>query len=384
MRPKADATIQKSNVSSLYIGLMSGTSMDGVDAALFDGSPSAPHALLGYVHLEMPETLRSSLLALNTSGPNELDQSYRSANELVFLYASATNQLLEQTQLTAADIRAIGAHGQTVRHAPTSSTPGMGYSIQINNPALLAELTNITVVADFRSRDIAAHGQGAPLVPSFHQDFFGSTNQSKAILNLGGIANMSYLPAIGNGEILGFDIGPANLLLDFWCEKHTGAPFDAAGAWSCSGLVLPTLLTAMLSDPYFSRPEPKSTGRDDFNSKWIERYLHGRRDRPQDVQATLLELTASSCAHALNQYNSIDEVVVCGGGALNLHMLSRLAALMPTISVKTSDCYGLAPLQVESCAFAWLAMKCLRGESANFPSVTGAIGSRILGAIYQR
>ncbi|MGH8831429.1 MAG: anhydro-N-acetylmuramic acid kinase, partial [Polaromonas sp.] len=287
----------------------------------------------------------------------------------------------------AAQIQAIGAHGQTVRHQPqrtSGEAAGVGYTLQLNNPALLAELTGIDVVADFRSRDVAAGGQGAPLVPAFHQGVFGRPDASVAVLNLGGIANLSVLPANRESPVLGFDCGPGNALMDAWCRQHTGQPFDAGGAWAASGKLVPALLASLLDEPYFSKPLPKSTGRDLFSLAWLaEKLAPFAAERPEDIQHTLTEFTASACIADVNSYGKDSkELIVCGGGAFNQHLMQHLQAGLPSLRVSTSDLHGLPPLQVEAAAFAWLARQAVQREPGNLPSVTGAAGPRVLGALY--
>ena len=260
---------------------------------------------------------------------------------------------------------------------------GTGYTLQLNNPALLAELTGISVVADLRSRDVAAGGQGAPLVPAFHQSVFGRPAETALVLNIGGIANLSVLGA--DGSVLGFDTGTGNALMDGWCLRHTGRSYDESGRWAASGKVLPELLAAMLGDPYLAQQPPKSTGRDLFHAEWLERHLqqHAAQAAAADVQATLAEFTAASCAHAVQRFGRDGtELLVCGGGALNTYLMQRLAALLPGVKLaSTAEC-GLPPLEVEAAAFAWLARQCLLGLPGNLASVTGASGPRILGAIH--
>ena len=368
----------------LYIGLMSGTSMDGVDAALVDFSASKPrvvqHASAAFV-----DALRSEFLSLNTSGTDELHRAALAANALARLYAGVVHELLSNSGTPRAEVRAIGAHGQTVRHRP-QCFDGCGYTLQLNNPALLAELTGIDVVADFRSRDVAAGGQGAPLVPAFHLEMFGQSGQSIAVLNLGGISNVSVLDARRPGPSLvtGFDCGPGNALMDYWCQRFTGEKFDAGGQWAATGQVLPQLLELLASDPFFAKPPPKSTGRDLFNPQWLQDQLESLpQARAQDVQATLTELTAMSCCAAVAQFApECTTLIVCGGGALNAQLMHRLRVRIPAVRVESSALHGLAPQQVEATAFAWLARKTVRRESGNLRGVTGASGERILGAVY--
>ncbi len=367
-------------MSELYIGLMSGTSLDGVDGVLAEFSGSKPRVLL---HRSAPfdAGLRADLLALNSPGADELHRAALAANALVRVYAQVVADLLAASGTAALAVQAIGAHGQTVRHRP-QQFDATGYTLQLNNPALLAELTGITVVADFRSRDVAAGGQGAPLVPAFHQDVFGRPGEAVTVLNLGGIANLSLLGA--DGSVLGYDCGPGNALMDHWCQRHTGAPFDAAGAWAASGQPIAALLAALLAEPYLAQSPPKSTGRDLFNPAWLEPKLRPFAGvNPADVQATLAELTVSPCVEGVRRYGKESKtLIVCGGGALNGHLMQRLQAGLPGVAVASSAAHGLPPLQVEAAAFAWLARKTLRREPGNLAAVTGARGSRQLGAVY--
>ena len=372
--------MNSSSVSELYIGLMSGTSLDGVDAVLAEFC--GPRCTVLHHHAApFDAATRAELLALNTPGTNELHRSALAANALARSYAGAVQALLAQAGVPPTDVRAIGAHGQTVRHRP-GEFDGTGYTLQLNSPALLAELTGITVVADFRSRDVAAGGQGAPLVPAFHQQMFGQPGRGLLVLNIGGIANLSVLGT--DGSALGFDCGPGNALMDYWCQRHTGQPFDRDGAWAASGQVLPGLLALLWDEPFLRQPPPKSTGRDRFNPQWLQPRLE-RFDpaAPQDVQATLTELTAKACAESADSYQNESEMLaVCGGGAFNLHLMARLQALLPGLRVDTTAAHGLPPLQVEAAAFAWLARQTVHGLPGNLPSATGAQGARVLGGMY--
>jgi anhydro-N-acetylmuramic acid kinase len=363
-----------------FIGLMSGTSLDGVDGVLADFSDGRI-TVEGHATAAFPVSLRAELMALNTPGDNELHRAALAGNGLARVYAGVVRQLLADAGLPAHAVEAIGAHGQTVRHRP-GEFDAVGYTLQINNPSLLAELTGIPVVADFRGRDVAAGGQGAPLVPAFHQALFGRPDQAVAVLNIGGISNLSLLPADASA-VLGFDCGPGNALLDHWCQTHLGQPYDAGGAWAASGRVLPDLLSRLLAEPYFARNPPKSTGRDLFNPDWLAARLETSAASPADVQATLTELTATVCAEHLKRYGpNSQSLIVCGGGAFNLHLLSRLRALLPAVEVVSSAERGLPPQQVEAAAFAWLARCALGKEPGNLANVTGARGPRVLGAIY--
>jgi anhydro-N-acetylmuramic acid kinase len=320
-------------------------------------------------------SLRSELLALNRSGADELHRAALAANALMRFYAEAVKAVLADESASA-----IGAHGQTVRHRPREFD-GTGYTVQLINGALLAETTGIDVVCDFRSRDVAAGGEGAPLVPAFHAARFGKAGTDRAVLNLGGIANLTLLP--GAGTVLGFDCGPANLLLDAWCLRHRSQPYDAGGAWAASGQVDAALLARLLDDPYFARRPPKSTGRDLFDAAWLDQRLGDSSISPQDVMATLAELTARSVADALmGQAPATRELFVCGGGAYNAHLMARLVSLLRTMTVLGTQAVGVAPDQVEALAFAWLARAFVAHEAGNLPAVTGARGPRVLGALY--
>ncbi|MBB1652399.1 MULTISPECIES: anhydro-N-acetylmuramic acid kinase [Delftia] len=366
------------------IGLMSGTSLDGVDGVLVDfaeGTQVRWHASRGF-----DAALRAELLALNTpDGRDELHRAALAANALARSYAEVVRELLQATGLAPAQIAAIGAHGQTVRHRP-QMFDGTGYTLQLNSPALLAELSGVAVVADLRSRDVAAGGQGAPLVPAFHQGVFGRPGETVLVLNIGGIANLSVLA--GDGTVLGFDCGPGNALMDGWCQTHTGQPYDDGGQWAATGQVLPALLDRLLAEPFLQQQPPKSTGRDLFHVDWLAGHLSATATsaadaRPADVQATLTEFTARACAGAVQRFGrGGGELLVCGGGAFNTQLMQRIAALLPGVAVDTTAARGLPPQQVEAAAFAWLARQALLGLPGNLPAVTGARGPRILGAIH--
>ncbi|MFN3885742.1 MAG: anhydro-N-acetylmuramic acid kinase [Aquabacterium sp.] len=372
------------DTGALYIGLMSGTSLDGVDGVLMRHEQGT-WSTLTHAHRPLPPPLRQALLDLNTPGHDELHRSAEAAQALVVLYAAVVHALCTEAEVLPTEVRAIGAHGQTVRHRPD-----LAYTWQLNNPALLAELTGIDVVAEFRTRDIAAGGQGAPLVPAFHQALFGQPDRTVAVLNIGGMANVSILRP--GQDPLGFDCGPGNALLDLWCETQTGHAYDANGEWGAMGSVREDWLTDALAEPFFSLPPPKSTGRDLFNPGWLARWLapHGLTDGPlgdaevaRDVQATLCELTARSAALALQQHApDATEVVVCGGGALNGDLMRRLGEQLPGVRVGRSDAHGLDVMQVEAAAFAWLAWRHVARLAGNVPAVTGARGPRVLGALY--
>lgn len=360
--------------SKLYIGLMSGTSLDGIDGVLFD---AARLAVTGHVHAPFAPALRDELLALNSPGDNELHRAALAANAVARGYADVVAQLLETTQTQRAQVVALGAHGQTVRHRPDGFA---GYTTQLLNGALLAEQSGIAVVCDLRSRDVAAGGQGAPLVPAFHRAVFGADGQDMAVLNLGGISNLSLLFA--DGRTLGFDCGPANCLMDGWIARHQGKAYDADGAWAASGRVSPALLATLLAEPFFSLAPPKSTGRDLFHLGWLQSRLTPGL-APEDVQATLLELTARSVAEALQaQMPTASSLIACGGGAFNGRLMRRLADLLPGVALTSSADRGLPVDQVEAAAFAWLAHRFVERRPGNLPAVTGAAGPRLLGALY--
>ena len=361
-----------------FIGLMSGTSLDGVDGVLAQADGSAPLQARGHVHLPFTPALREELLTLNRSGPDELHRCALAANAVASLYANVVAQLLAAASLVPADVVAMGAHGQTVRHRP-GEFDGQGYTVQLINGALLAERSRIDVVCDFRSRDVAAGGQGAPLVPAFHAACFRQPGQDTAVLNLGGIANLTLLRA--DGQVLGFDTGPGNLLMDLWCQRHQGRAYDEGGRLAASGRVDEALLQSMLSDPYFARLPPKSTGRDHFDAAWLDRF---QTAEPGDMMATLLELTARSVVQALRQQaGGTKDLLVCGGGAFNTQLMARLANLLvPTVRVRSTAEAGVLPDHVEALAFAWLASAFVARRSGNLPAVTGAVGTRVLGALY--
>ena len=353
---------------------MSGTSLDGVDAVVIEFKDDQCQ-VLHTASLAYPDSIRSELLALHIASHNELERSALIANQLSALYADCIQQLLSNATLSAAKIKAIGCHGQTIRHRPE-----LGFTLQIFNPALLAELTGIDVVTDFRSRDIAAGGQGAPLVPAFHHAFFGSPNRNRVVINIGGIANLTSISAIGH--VIGFDSGPGNMLMDAWAEKHLGERYDHDGKWASSGQVIVPLLVRLLAHPYFKQTPPKSTGRDLFSLAWLLDYLTPDW-AAADVQRTLLELSAQTISMALKDFcKGFDEIYVCGGGALNTELVKRLQQLQSPTRIRLSDTLGINVLWVEAAAFAWLAKQCISRQAANLPAVTGAKGARILGAIY--
>lgn len=364
-------------MGNLYVGIMSGTSLDGIDIALSAFCPSTQRAeLLGALCVTFPTALRNQLLLLCQPGDNELHRAGIAGQQWARLAAQGVHQLLRQHQVLPAQVSAIGSHGQTIRHHPAE-----GFSVQIGAPALLAELCSIEVICDFRSRDLAAGGEGAPLVPAFHHWLLGNTQQPKVLINIGGFANLTLLGT--DGSVTGFDSGPGNVLLDYWVQQHSEQLFDNNGAWAASGKVVEPLLSNMLQDPYFSRAAPKSTGREYFNPDWLTRQLTGYNCRPVDIQATLVELTARSIADALAQCAlQPTEAYICGGGARNSWLMSRLQQLLSPSPVQSTTVLGVDPDWMEAIAFAWLAWRCKMRLSSNLPAVTGARGERILGAIY--
>jgi anhydro-N-acetylmuramic acid kinase len=362
--------------STLYIGLMSGTSLDGVDGVLADFSGRGIRTLQA-AFTPFPAELRAELMALQAASENELEREALAANALARCYADCVQQLLAQAP---GPVRAVAVHGQTIRHRPE-----LGFTRQTNNPALLAELTGVDVIADFRTRDIAAGGQGAPLVPAFHEARFGKPKQVRVVVNIGGIGNISVLH--GDGRVTGFDTGPGNVLMDGWIARHQGKAYDEDGAWAAGGAVVTPLLQAMLAEPFFALPAPKSTGRDLFHMAWLDAHLASFAGAaPADVQATLTQLTATTLAQAIQRYGAqADAVYVCGGGACNGTLLRMLAvALDGKVTVASTDALGVAPNRVEALAFAWLGYRFTERLAGNLPAVTGASGERVLGALYPR
>jgi anhydro-N-acetylmuramic acid kinase len=371
---------------SLYIGLMSGTSLDGVDGVLaeFDANLSTGQVMRVCAHHQaaLDDELRAQLLSLNSRGEDELHRAALAANALVRLYAQVAGELMQRFGVTPSQVRAIGAHGQTVRHRP-QQFDGTGYTLQLMNGALLAELSGIDVVCDLRNRDVAAGGQGAPLVPAVHAALFAQPGEDIAVLNLGGIGNLTLLPAMG--PVRGFDCGPGNALLDLWCQRHQGRRYDEQGRWAASGQVDALLLQRLLAEPFLQRSPPKSTGRDLFNAAWLDAALQTAATTPfpADVQATLAELSARSAADALKRHAPrTQRLLVCGGGVLNDHLMRRLQAQLPTVAVCSTESWGVMPLQVEAVAFAWLARAFVERQPGNLAEVTGARGPRVLGALY--
>ena len=369
----------------LYVGVMSGTSLDGIDAVLVDFGPAIagrPCRVIAAAVIPFSPMLRSELMQLQQPGEDELARSARAANALADAYADAIADVLNRGSVAPDDIEAAGVHGQTVRHRPEES-----WTLQLNNAARIAERSGVTIVADFRSRDVAAGGQGAPLVPAFHSAMFGG-NVHRVVVNIGGIANLTDLPI--DGTVRGFDTGPGNVLLDLWYSQHREGAYDRDGAWARQGRVDPRLLRVMRAEPYFSRSPPKSTGRDLFNEPWLQARLaeaagDGIARAPADVQATLVALTAGAIAEAVRAHCAgAAEVLVCGGGAYNAALLDALSAELAPRHVSTTTARGVAAEHVEAMACAWLARESLAGRESSLPEVTGARAARVLGAVYHR
>ncbi len=401
-----EQTVFESFDNGLYIGMMSGTSLDGMDAVLCQFNPEMsnedstqpPMRLLATYSQDFPPRLREVLLALcqpngvnqlvpETDEPNsELDWFGWASRAYAEFASEVVNTLLQQSNTDPDSVLAIGCHGQTVRHRPQ-----MGFTLQLIDANIIAERTGISVISDFRRRDMAVGGQGAPLVPAFHQALFGASDNTRVILNLGGIANITVLPASEETQVVGYDTGPANLLLDAWTALHTDNSYDASGAWAQSGTLIEPLLQQLLAHPFFAQTHPKSTGREDFNLTWLQGELQAFEQAnanisysAADVQATLTELTAISASTQINMFVSPaknSSVYVCGGGALNDYLMTRLQAHLLHCPVKTTEHLGLAPTWVEAVAFAWLARQTLMGETGNLPAVTGANKGVVLGQV---
>ena len=371
-----------------YVGLMSGTSVDSIDAALVSIPPDRPF-VKSAIHYAIPNTLREEIQTRSRvdekplSAPNELERAMGLDIDLGVLFAEAAQAVIAQSGVTKNVIRAIGSHGQTIRHRPRARRP---FSTQLGNPSVIAQLTGITTVADFRARDIAAGGQGAPLVSAFHNSMFRSSTSNRVVLNIGGIANATFLPADPSASVLGFDTGPGNTLLDQWVQSTRGLAYDAGGRWAEGRPPIPELLERLLADSFFKIPPPKSTGREVFNLEWLNKQLNNLSDSldPQNVQATLLQFTAVSIAQAISDYlPKVDEVYACGGGSHNGALMSAIGKALGRIPLQTTGVLGLDPDWVEAAAFAWLAHQTLEGQTGNIPSVTGARHAVILGGVYK-
>ena len=365
---------------NIYAGLMSGTSLDGVDGLLVRFTGDDKLQVLARNSVAFPEDLRMLLQSLAHAEQISFTDLAHAEQELTLCYARCWQEL--ETKAPNITPQALGCHGQTLEHRPE-----IGYSLQLLNPSLLAEQTGCNIVSDFRRRDLAAGGQGAPLVPAFHQGFLGSAQEDRVIINLGGIANLTWLPAKGRQEPLGFDTGPANLLLDAWCQQHLGSHYDEKGCWAQSGQVNQALLEQLLQEPYFSAPFPKSTGREKFNPRWLQKHLQfvGAEDStPADIQATLVELTALTLCQAIHLLDphQAARLLICGGGSQNTFLMERISCLANPRPVTTTDVLGLPPQDVEAAAFAWLAYQHLLKKPGNLPSATGAKGPRVLGGFY--
>ena len=373
-----------STPTAYYIGLMSGTSLDGIDAALVSITPGTPPKLLATAAVAMPDTLHAQLLHLCHAPAAHFAELAAAEDAFCRLQAQAVTALLTEQGLVPAQITAIGSHGQTIEHAPQGHQGGPAYTLQLDNPSLLAELTGCTVVADFRRRDLAAGGQAAPLAPAFHQALFGQRQGEQLVLNLGGFANLTWLPQEQERAVVGFDTGPANALLDAWFAKHHTGRFDENGTWAASGQIDQALLARLLQEPFFHQPPPRSTGRELFHLAWLSDHLAGD-EAPRDVQATLAELTAVSVAQGVTQLplsQPSATLLVCGGGAHNAYLMERLAAHLPKVTLLSPATLGWPEDWIEAGAFAWLAHQRLHGLPGNLPSVTGASGPRVLGGIY--
>lgn len=382
-----DSDIKHPKPSTLYIGLMSGTSLDSIDAALVD-IKDGQCTLIDFIEHPIPAALRQQLISLCQPGNNEIDSMGEADSHLGKIFSAAVLSLLKKSGKTSQDIAAIGSHGQTIRHRPTAAH---AFTLQIGDPNTIAHQTQITTVADFRRRDVAAGGQGAPLAPAFHRAFFGSKQQNRAIINIGGIANITYLGS--DGDYLAYDTGPGNTLLDAWINEIQQLNYDHDGEWANAGAINSSLLSHLLSHPYFSQGLPKSTGREDFNLSWLKSSLDNISLPPEDIQATLLELTAQSIVSAVNSLpRPVTEIYICGGGAHNKTLMSRLCALTATShehkrspqtpKIKNTQELGIAAEWVEAAAFAWLSKQTIEGNSGNLRRATGASSEVILGAIY--
>jgi anhydro-N-acetylmuramic acid kinase len=368
--------------STYYVGAISGTSMDGVDAVLLEVGKGNILKVVQMHSLEIPRKLKITLSELCLPSDNEIDQLGSCDVELGRLTALCCNQLIEQAGLKKANITAIGSHGQTIRHRPLGPNR---FSMQIGNASVIAENTGITTVADFRMADMACGGQGAPLVPAFHRAAFAHESSLRLVINLGGISNITTLPPKSETQagVSGYDIGPANGLMDRWIEKHQGLAFDKSGNWARSGRALPNLLQLFLSDPFFALSGPKSTGREYFNLDWLNGFLRGN-ENPEDVQRTLLELNVSLLKQAVMKESpdSSAEVYFCGGGAYNNFLIERVQEELPSINVLTTDALGIPVQAVEGAAFAWLAKQAINNMPGNIKEATGATKEKILGGIY--
>ena len=369
-------------MSNLYIGLMSGTSLDGVDAALVELKESQSTILEAHTQT-IPKGLHDDILKLCTSSnSNEIEQMGQLDNRIADLFSQSVKTLLDKSGKSHSDIIAIGSHGQTIRHEPEMEHP---FTLQIGNPSLISFRTKIDTVADFRSADMSSGGQGAPLVPAFHNAVFSTRKHTRAVLNIGGIGNITVLPQDQNKPVIGFDTGPGNILLNAWIDARQGKPFDNEGAWAASTKPDQKLLEALLKEAFFQRSPPKSTGRELFNLEWLEKILirHGTGLAPANIQSTLSELTAVSIAKAIKSYGqNCKEVLICGGGIYNKDLIQRIETQLPNCSIHSTQEFGFNPDYVEAATFAWLAKQNIERKPANLPSVTGASQAMVLGAFY--
>ncbi|BDX05360.1 anhydro-N-acetylmuramic acid kinase [Planctobacterium marinum] len=369
-------------MTSKYIGLISGTSMDGIDAVIVDYGDNQCKTL-DFDTYPYPDELLVELKSLCKPGTNEVNRMAQADRKVAECFALACQDLLSRNNLSANDVKLIGSHGQTIRHHPDGE---YGFSVQIGDGNSIAAKTGIDVVADFRRKDIALGGQGAPLVPAYHQAVFSSPDEDRVVLNIGGIANISYLPKGCDPEkVLGFDTGPGNRLMDAWCKTHTGKEFDEDGNWAASGQCHLPLLHSLKNQDYFKLPAPKSTGRELFNLEWLQQSLIVQPEEipAEDVQATLLELTALTIANDIKALAAVDSVYVCGGGARNSHLMTRIAQHLPEIKVTTTEELGIHPDAVEAPAFAWLAWAYEHNVQGNVPKVTGASRGAVLGTLFK-
>jgi anhydro-N-acetylmuramic acid kinase len=364
-------------MSKLFIGLMSGTSLDGIDTAIVDFSHAKPQ-LLGHHCYELSTDLRLAILELRQPGFNEINRAAGLDNQLGNEFANAVNLLLQKENINKSHIIAIGSHGQTIRHQPHASYP---FTLQIGDPNIIAAKTGITTVADFRRKDIALGGQGAPLVPAFHAALFATTEINRIIVNIGGIANATLLPKDGFKPILGFDTGPGNTLLDTWALQHLQQPYDKNGDWASTGKIDEEWLSLLLKDPFFKLPPPKSTGQEFFNLTWLKNTMPSTIS-PADVQTTLVDLTARSILEAINHHFDKGEILICGGGIHNHYLISRIRTLAKHYTVDSTEKFGIPPDWMEAMAFAWLAKQTLEKNSGNIPSATGALQASVLGGVY--
>lgn len=362
--------------STLYIGLMSGTSLDGIDAVIVDFSQSMPQLIASHYHA-YPDAVRHRIAALCQPGENEIERLGQCDVLLGRTFADTVHHLLEKSGISSDKIRAIGSHGQTIRHHPEHA-----FTIQMGDPNIIVAKTKIITVADFRRRDMALGGQGAPLVPAFHKTLFQSEEYPCAVVNIGGIANVTLLSTDASHAVVGFDTGPGNTLLDAWIQKHLKKSFDMNGEWGASGQINHRLLDKLLDDSYFKKPSPKSTGREYFNLKWLQNHLNNISDQPVNIQATLTALTAHSVVQSITPYFSKGEILLCGGGAYNDYLIKLIKALAPHHTVNTTEKTGLPPKWIEAMAFAWLAKQTLEHQPGNLASVTGATRATILGGVY--